>query len=289
MKTNFSRYVELTKPKVTLLNLLVGATCFILAEYPQVNLPNLCIFLLAGYLAAGGCGVLNCVYDKDIDKLMHRTSARAIPRGFISPFKALIFGTITASVGVAISYFAFNLLTALMMVLGAVFYVGVYTVLLKRSSYWNVVIGGFAGSFAALSGWTAVLNMVSLLPVLVSLVDFLWTPGHLWGLAIKKVRDYKRAGIPMLPVIVGLRKASQIVMLANALTIFSSLLLPIFGLAGIPYMAFAVSAGFWLLFESRRLAVFPSEANGLRVFLASMPYLALLMGGLIVDKILSIF
>ena len=113
----------------------------------------------------------------------------------------------------------FNPLTAYMIGLGAAFYLIVYTVWLKRISPWNVVIGGFAGCFAALSGWTAAVNTVSLLPLLVAMVDFLWTPGHLWGLAIKKMNEYKAAGIPMLPVTVGITRASQIVFGLNVLTV----------------------------------------------------------------------
>jgi heme o synthase len=285
MRGNLNRYIELTKPKVTLLNLLVSLTCFVLAAFPQINIFGFLEFAVAGYLAAGGCGVLNCVYDKDLDKLMPRTSTRAIPSGFVTPRRALVFGMVMIGSGVAVSYFAFNSLTALMIIFGAVFYVLVYTVLLKRNSHWNVVIGGFAGCFAALSGWTAAVGTLSLLPLLISLLDFLWTPGHLWGLAIKKINEYGKAGIPMLPVTLGLPKAAQIIFFVNVLTIGSSLVLPLLGLAGVLYLAVAISAGAWFLFESGRLAVAPSEAGGFRIFLASMPYLAVIMTGLVLDKL----
>jgi heme o synthase len=282
---NLPRYLELTKPKVTLLNLLVGATCFVLAAFPVINWINLTIFLVAGYLACGGCGVLNCIYDQDTDKLMHRTSKRAIPSGTITSHEALLFGSILTGAGISLSYFFFSALTAFMMILGTVFYLVVYTILLKRISSWNVVIGGLAGCFAALSGWTAAANSVSMLPLMISAVDFIWTPGHLWGLAIKKVREYKRAGIPMLPVTVGIRKAAQITFLFNVAAIALSLVLPVLGLAGVLYSALAVFAGIWFAVESRRLLVFPSEAGGFKIFLASMPYLAFLMAGLLIDKV----
>jgi protoheme IX farnesyltransferase len=162
----------------------------------------------------------------------------------------------------------------------------VYTILLKRTSSWNVVIGGVAGCFAALSGWTAVANSLSLVPLLISAVDFLWTPGHLWGLAMKKASEYKKAHIPMLPVTVGLRKTAQITFTFNIATITLSLLLPVLGFTGFLYPVFAVAAGTWFIFESRKLLMFPSEKTGFRVFLASMPYLGLLMVGLMIDKIL---
>jgi protoheme IX farnesyltransferase len=110
-----------------------------------------------------------------------------------------------------LSYVLFNALTAAMIILGTAFYLIIYTVWLKRASPLNVVIGGFAGCFAALSGWTATANTPSLVPILVAMLDFLWTPGHLWGLAIKKVKEYKKAGVPMLPVKIGTAKAAQVV------------------------------------------------------------------------------
>jgi protoheme IX farnesyltransferase len=285
VKETASMYLQLTKPKVTLLNLLVGVTCFFLAAFPSVNWINFAVFCAAGYLACGGCGALNCVYDRDQDRLMKRTSKRAIPSGAISASKGLIFGAFLTGAGLCISYFYFNALTALMMILGAVFYLYVYTVFLKRKSSWNVVIGGTAGCFAALSGWTAVVNSLSLVPILVSTVDFLWTPGHLWGLAMKKAAEYKKAGIPMLPVTKGLKKTAKITFLFNAAAIASTLALPVLGLTGLLYFLFAVSSGAWFLFESRKLLLVPSETNGFRVFLASMPYLAFLMIGLLVDKL----
>jgi protoheme IX farnesyltransferase len=285
MIRSYKAYIELTKPKVTLLNLLVGVTCFVLATFPLIDWTKLGLFTIAGYLACGGCGALNCVYDQDTDSLMQRTSKRAIPAGSIPSRSALLFGTFLTGAGIALSYVFFNALTSFMMVFGAVFYLGVYTVVLKRKSSWNVVIGGFAGCFAALSGWTASANALSLLPLLVSSVDFLWTPGHLWGLAIKKVQEYKKAGIPMLPVTSGLKRSAQIIFLLNLVTVLSSLLFPLLGVAGIVYSVVAVFAGIWFTVESRKLLSFPSESNGFKVFLVSMPYLACLMVALLIDKV----
>jgi heme o synthase len=288
MKQHLRRYAELTKPKVTLLNLLVGATCFVLAAFPAVNWVSLGVFCLAGYLACGGCGALNCVYDQDTDKLMQRTNKRAIPSGAVSRRSALLFGAVLTGTGIGISVFFFNLLTALMMTLGTAFYLVVYTIMLKRASSLNVVIGGLAGCFAALSGWTAAANSLSLLPLLVSSVDFFWTPGHLWGLAMKKVKEYKAAGIPMLPVTAGLKKAAQTTFAFNVVAIAFSLTMPALGLAGFLYASIAACAAIWFTFESRRLLASPSEKMGFRVFLVSMPYLAVLMTGLLADKLFFI-
>ncbi len=288
MKQKIGKYVELTKPKVTLLNLLVGVTCFVLAAFPTVDWLKLGVFAVVGYLAAGGCGVLNSVYDQDIDKLMPRTSKRAIPSGYVDQIKALMFGIAMIVGSFAISYLFFNPLTALMLGVGATFYLIIYTVWLKRISPWNVVIGGFAGCFAALSGWTAAVNTLSLMPLLVAMLDFLWTPGHLWGLAIKKIREYRNAKIPMLPVKVGISKASKIVFLLNVFTVAFSLLFPLLQLTGIIYLAIALVAGSGFLFQNRSLIFSTSEVAGFKVFVASMPYLTCLMLGLIVDKLILI-
>ncbi len=283
-----SKYIELTKPKVTLLNLLVGITCFILAAYSTIDWLKLAVFSITGYLAAGGCGVLNSVYDRDIDKLMPRTSKRAVPTGWVSPKNAMLFGATMMTASFIMSYFFFNLLTTLMIVLGAVFYLIVYTVWLKRASPWNVVIGGFAGCFAALSGWTAAINGLSLAPLLVATLDFLWTPGHLWGLAIKKVKEYRNAGVPMLPVTAGIGMASKIVFWLNVLTVAFSLTLPLLGLTGSVFIIVALASGVAFLFQNRGLIISASEEHGFKVFSTSMPYLACLMTGLILDKILLI-
>ncbi len=281
-----SSFVELTKPKVTLLNLAVAITCFVLAAYPKLDFSRVMVFAFAGYLACGGCCALNCFYDKDSDKLMERTSRRAIPSGRISPRSALLFGLVLITAGVAISIFFLNALTGIMIVAGFIFYIGVYTVILKRISSLNVVIGGLAGCFAALSGWTAAVNTLSLVPIVVSAIDFLWTPGHLWGLAIKKMKEYKKAGIPMLPVKVGISKTAQIIFLFNLSTIGVSLLLPLTGFSGRLYFAVALVAGGWFAIESQRLLASPSETHGFRVFVSSMPYLLALMVGLLLDRIL---
>ena len=287
MKTKTKKYLELTKIKVTLLNLLVGVTCFVLATFPAVNWVNLAVFCVMGYLAAGGCGVLNSVYDQDLDSLMPRTSKRAIPSGYATTKKALALGSVMVGLSISMAYFYFNALTTLMIVLGAVFYLFLYTVWLKRITPWNVVIGGFAGCFAALSGWTAAANTLNFFPLMVAMLDFLWTPGHLWGLAIKKVKEYSRVGIPMLPVTIGLKRASRIVFSMNILTVAFSLF-PLSLLTGPLYLAVAVFVGGAFIIQNRGLIASSSEAEGFKVFLASMPYLLILMLALIVDKIIFV-
>lgn len=285
MRSNLSAYAELTKPKVTLLNLAVGLTCFVLAAYPAMDWTKMILFFFAGYLACGGCCALNCAYDQDTDRLMQRTAKRAIPSGKISPQRAVVFGFALTAAGMSIGGVFLNTLTAALMVAGAVFYLLVYTIVLKRSSSFNVVVGGLAGCFAAFSGWSAAAGSLSLVPLLISAVDFLWTPGHLWALAIRRVKEYKAARIPMLPVVSGAKKAAMVTFLSNSAAIGFSLLLPFLGFSGWFYGVVAAFAGSWFMLESCKLLVYPSEATGLRVFLVSMPYLGLLMAGLILDRL----
>ena len=266
----------------------MAIACFLLAVFPVVNWFKLGLFCVVGYLAAGGCGVLNSVYDQDIDRLMLRTSKRAIPSGYVSQIKGLALGVVMIVGGFVVSYLFFNPLTAVMVGVGAAFYLMIYTVWLKRISSWNVVIGGFAGCFAGLSGWTAAVNTISLLPLMVAMLDFFWTPGHLWGLAIKKVKEYKNAGIPMLPVTVGISKASKVVFMLNVFTVAFSFFLPLSHLTGTVYLVVAFVAGAAFLFQNRGMLFRATEVCGFKVFVASMPYLACLMVALIVDKLVFI-
>jgi protoheme IX farnesyltransferase len=279
-----TEYLELTKPKVTALNVAVGITCFALAELPKIDWSTLITFSVVAYLAVGGCGALNSFYDKDLDRLMDRTRRRAIPSGAVSPPHALAYGAVLLGSGLLFAYFVFSRLAFAMIAIGAVAYLLIYTVWLKRRTRWNVVIGGVSGSFAALSGWAATGNMISLAPMLVALLDFLWTPGHLWGLAIARVNDYRRAGVPMLPVKTDLSATSRYVFLFNALTFVSSLLPPLFGLAGLVYTMVAAFAGTMLMWRSWRLWKSPSEELGLRLFMLSVVYLSCIMAALIIDR-----
>jgi len=183
------------------------------------------------------------------------------------------------------AYFIFSKLALAMIAMGAIAYLFVYTLWLKRRTRWNVVLGGISGSFAALSGWAATGNVISLAPILVALLDFLWTPGHLWGLAVARVKDYGRAGVPMLPVMTGLRTASRYVFSFNVLTFVSSFLLPLFGLTGWAYTTIAGFAGAMLLWRSWRLLKSPSEERGFRLFILSVAYLSCIMAALIIDKV----
>ena len=193
-------FVELLKPRVMSLVVFTALAGMILA--PGTLHPVLALLSLAAIaVGAGASGALNMVLDADIDALMSRTARRPLPSGRISPDDALAFGAILAAGSVMVLAFASNWLAAGLLALTILFYVVVYTVVLKRRTAQNIVIGGAAGALPPVVGWAAISGSVSLAPVVMFLIIFLWTPAHFWALAILKRDEYARAGVPMLPVV----------------------------------------------------------------------------------------
>ncbi|MEN3047178.1 MAG: heme o synthase [Candidatus Caldarchaeales archaeon] len=205
-------YVSLTKPKIALLNLLTALVCYFAAGGGPLGAVALSA---AGYLAAGGSAALNNYIEADLDSRMKRTSRRPLPSGRVSRRAALVLGLVSSTASLVVSWFALNPLATLLIASGMLFYVVVYTMLLKRRTIWNVVIGGAAGSFPPLAGWAAATGEIGLPAVLLAVLVFLWTPGHFWALAIRGVEDYRSVGLPMLPVRVGVERASRITALSN--------------------------------------------------------------------------
>lgn len=158
---------------------------------------------------------MNHYLDRDLDGLMVRTRHRPLPTGRLRPQRALAFGLALAAGGVAISYLFINPLTALFIFLGAFIYVVIYTMLLKRRSAWNIVVGGLAGSCPALAGSAAAVNSITLPALFIAFLVFLWTPGHFWALSLRNRKDYEKAGIPMLPVVVSEETASRTIVMSN--------------------------------------------------------------------------
>ena len=196
------------KPSIALLNVFVGVAAILLAVGIGAPLVVVLATAVAGFLAAGGAGAINCYVDRELDRQMTRTRKRPIPDGRVSAGRILIFGLILTVVGVGFAAIYLNLLTAFFIAMGVFWYIFVYTIWLKPRTKWNIVIGGVAGCFSALAGWSAATGTVSLVGVLIAALIFLWTPGHFWSLAIAKTRDYMNTEIPMLPVVEGESRAS---------------------------------------------------------------------------------
>ena len=201
---------------------LVLFTCMVglIIAPNQVSYLNSVLSLIAVALGAGAAGTLNMWYESDLDALMTRTCLRPIPTGQVTKNQALFFGVLLSIGSVSLLYFSSNLMSASLLLLTICFYFFIYTVWLKRRTPQNIVIGGAAGALPPVIGWTIATGSLSLEPLILFLIIFLWTPSHFWALSIYKSKDYKKAKIPMLPIIYGIEKTKKNIF------IYSLLMLP---------------------------------------------------------------
>jgi len=220
---------------------------------------------------------------------MMRTRARPLPQHRIQPpAHALEFGLALVFAGLVIAGVGINLLTAAMIGLGFVVYIGVYTLGLKRSHVSNIVIGGFAGSCPALAGSAAAANAISLPAVLIALLVFLWTPGHFWALAYRSREDYRRAGLPMLPAVSDERTSVRAITISSAIVAFASVAFVFTSAFDALYLGVAVVAGAVLLVFTAKFLVIPSAENAWAGYRFSGIYLTLLLVGMMADAIVRI-
>ncbi|WP_018686123.1 heme o synthase [Actinokineospora enzanensis] len=282
-------YVALTKPRIIELLLVTTVPAMLLAAR-GIPSPWLVLnTLIGGTMAAGSANALNCVVDADIDAVMKRTAARPLARHTVPRRGALIFGLVLGVVSFGWLYATTNLLAAAMAVGAILFYVLVYTMLLKRRTSQNIVWGGAAGCMPVVIGWSAVTGDVAWPALVMFGVIFFWTPPHFWALAMKFRDDYAAAGVPMLPVVATPRHvARQIVIYSWVMVLWSLLLVPATGWV---YAAFAVLAGGWFLLFAHRLyaSVRRDEpSNPMKLFHLSNTYLTLVFVSLAVDSALSL-
>jgi protoheme IX farnesyltransferase len=267
------------KPPIALLNVFVGIAAILLAAGFEAPIAAILATAAAGFLSAGGAGAINCYIDRELDRHMSRTRNRPIPGGRISANDILVLGLALTFAGIGMAAVYLNLLTAFMIAMGVFWYIFVYTLWLKPRTKWNIVLGGAAGCFSALAGWSAVTGAVSVQGLLVAALVFLWTPGHFWGLAIAKSEDYSKAEVPMLPVIEGVKRASFYTALSNVLlfpfTVALFLLtvnwsnLVVLAIVGI--ILTALNCRFVL--SNLRLARAPDQFKAWKVFKLSAQYL----------------
>lgn len=282
-----SAYVNLMKPHVTTLLLAITALTMVMAERGMPPPFLLIATLLGGLLSAGSANAINCYIDRDIDGIMGRTMRRAVPAGRVPPRHALVFGIVLAALSfVELAVFV-NVLSAVLAFSGILFYVFVYTGYLKRSTVQNIVIGGAAGSVPPLVGWAAVSNSVPLAAFLLFAVIFFWTPPHFWALALLIQRDYERAGVPMLPVVLGEAETRKQIFLYTLLLVGVTLLLFASGVMGYLYLATALGLGGVMIYLAYRLLRGDSKQWANRLFWFSNSYLALLFAVMAVDRILG--
>ncbi len=257
---------------------------FLVAVGSQLDPARLTSVIVAGTLASGGAGALNSYIDREIDRKMGRTSQRPIPKGEVSPERALAFGLGLVGLSFLVSLLFLPLLATLFIMLGAGIYVLFYTKYLKPRTSLNIVLGGSAGSCAPLAGWAAATGQVSLAAWLMALLVFVWTPSHFWGLAMRAAGDYSKVGIPMLPVVVGEKRAAQYIALNTFLLVPLSLVFVPLGMFGLAYLAIAGILGVGLIFVDLKLAFNPTKAQAWTAFKFSSPYLAIVFLAMVLDS-----
>jgi protoheme IX farnesyltransferase len=292
--------IALTKPRIIELLLVTTVPTMFLAQRGLPSLTVVLVTLIGGTLAAGSANTINCYLDRDIDAVMKRTSRRPLvnKKGTIKPAEALVWGialgvAATLVLGVGANWLAASLADA---AIG--FYVFVYTMLLKRRSSSNIVIGGAAGCFPVLVGWAAVTGTVAIPAIVLFAVIFLWTPPHFWALAMKFKDDYARANVPMLPVVASpVQVTRTIVFYSYAMVVATLALAPY---AGWLYTAAAVGLGAVFLVEAHRLhaqvriapspgpAVAADTPVPMRLFHLSIAYLTLLFGAIALCALLPV-
>jgi protoheme IX farnesyltransferase len=244
------------------------------------------VTLVGGTLAAGGANAINMYVDRDIDRLMERTRNRPLVTGVIAPRDALVFACVLEIAAFAVLWAGANVLSAVLALAATAFYVGVYTLWLKRTSTQNIVIGGAAGAVPVLVGWAAVRNGLGWEPVVLFGAMFFWTPPHFWALAIKYADDYRAANVPMLPTVVPLAHAvRQMIGHTLAMVACTIVLAPVADL-GLLYRLTAVVLGAAFLGSVVWLARCPTPANSMRVFGFSISYVTLLFAAMTLDVLL---
>lgn len=266
---------------------LTAIAAFLVASGTSLSWTRLLVLLVAGSLASGGAAALNSYLDRDLDGVMRRTKWRPIPKGEVAPHNGLVYGVSLLGIAAVISALFLPFLATLFILLGAFIYVVFYTGWLKARTTLNIVLGGSAGSCAPLAGWAAATGQVGLASLLMGLLVFVWTPSHFWGLAMMQVDDYSKAGIPMLPVVVGEVRAAQYIAMNTFLLVPLSLLFVPLKLFGLVYLLAAGIFGLWLLAVDLKLVFDPSKSNAWAAFKVSSPYLAIVFLAMVVDRLVA--
>ena len=279
------------KPRVMSLVLF---TCMVGLSIAPINVDftSACISLLAVAIGSGAAGTLNMWYESDLDALMSRTCLRPIPTGKVKKNQALYFGIVLSALSVSIIYFSANLISAILLASTIAFYFFIYTIWLKRKTPQNIVIGGAAGALPPVIGWTIATGSISVEPIILFLIIFLWTPSHFWALSLYKSSDYKKAKIPMLPIISG-TKTTKVNILFYALMMLPAIIAPYFlNFASVFYLTISSMMSAYYVYLCLRLyrSKIASISNKIarKIFIYSIFYLFFVFLILLIDNFLKI-
>lgn len=281
-----SGYINLMKPHVTVLLLGTTVAAMAIAQRGWPDLGLVLATLLGGTMAAGSANCMNCYIDRDIDGVMTRTQRRSLPSGKVQPTQALIFGLLLGIGSFAVFGLFVNLLSACLALAAILFYVFIYTLWLKRSSTQNIVIGGAAGAVPVLIGWAAVTNSVTLAAIWLFAIVFYWTPPHFWALSLLIEKDYARANVPMLPVVMGERETKKQILLYSLMLLAVTFILFAMRAMGYFYLVCAVILGGILIYMSIRLLLDQTRKWARTIFWYSNCYLAIIFAVMVLDRVI---
>jgi len=299
LKDSVRAYVALTKPRIIELLLVTTVPAMVLATrdvpgMPIVDWARLTFWtLICGTLAAGSANAINQYLERDIDAHMARTRRRPLPANSVTPERAVVFGIVLGAVSVALMAWTVNVLAAFLTLLAIGFYVVVYTIMLKRSTPQNIVIGGAAGALPPVIGWAAVTGNVALPALLLFLIVFYWTPPHFWALALRIRGDYAAAGVPMLPVVRGIGETSRQIALYTILLVALTAIFAVVARMGVIYAVAAAVMGAlflwraWVLWQ-QGTSPEASTQQAIRLYRYSITYLTVLFAAVALDAIIRI-
>jgi len=282
-------FLNLMKPRVMSLVIFTCAVGLLIAPV-KVSFLDAVFSLIAVALGSGAAGALNMWYESDLDSLMTRTCLRPIPTGKLTKNQALAFGILSSLVSVIALYIFSNLIAATLLAITILFYVFVYTIWLKRKTPQNIVIGGASGALPPVIGWAIATNGITLEPIILFLIIFIWTPSHFWALSLYKSEDYKKAKIPMLPVTSGI-KTTKFNIFIYALILFPVAISPfLFNFSGLTYFMLATALSGYYIFISFKLL---KEKNSIiekklaaKLFGYSIIYLFMIFTSILIDRVI---
>ena len=289
---NLSSYINLCKPKIVALLTVTALIGMLLSVNFYTNLTNVIngLVSLVGFaLLAAASAALNQIFDRETDKNMSRTKSRPLAAGNISLTEALTFTAILLFVGSSLMLYFSNLLTLMITTFGFIFYSLIYTIYLKWATPQNIVIGGLSGALPPLIGWTAVSNEISLMPLILVLIIFLWTPPHFWPLAIDRMEEYKKEGVPMMPIAKGVTRTKKEMIVYAVLLLAASLAPYFYGLAGIFYLATTTALNLYFIYLCLIYLNDKDNQLSMKIFNFSVKYMLLFFLATYIDFLIQIY
>ncbi|MBI3754519.1 MAG: protoheme IX farnesyltransferase [Deltaproteobacteria bacterium] len=287
MQTAVKDYLPLFKFRICSL-ITFSAVVGLISAHRNISFANIFLLIVATMMASAGASAFNHYFDTDIDAVMQRTKRRPIPSGAVGHSKAVLIIAIGLfATSILITFKMINYMAGIHLFLGGFVYAVVYTVWLKRRSWLNIVIGGLAGSFAVLAGGASAAPELCMPPVLLSITMFFWTPSHFWSFAILYKEEYEKAGIPMLPNVIGEGKTAWYIFINTIVLVISSFLPVFFGYFGIIYALAALASGIFFIAMNIKLLFTLTKEVARKNFRASMVYLSGLFLAVIIERLIG--